>query len=143
MDDFHRDQTVGSGVAPQTLTNVTWNTRILTATQGVASVATLATNQFTLAAGEYLIEASAGAVDILHKVRIQNITDGATAKFGTSESGQTSNPSRSHVSARVVHATPKTFELQHYVNGGSVNGGIAVSSGGSEVYATVKITRLR
>ena len=111
-------------------------------------VTSLVSNQFTLPAGRYYIDASApvlGAVQ--HKIRIRNITDSITAIYGTSSFAASTNltESKALLSGEVTITAPKTFELQHYIaTGRAVSGlGTATFSGDVEVYSIVKIQRLR
>ena len=96
-----------------------WRTRdINTEVADPDSIVTLASNQFTLQAGSYLIRFSQTgyAVNRL-AVRLRNITDGSTAGFGEAayyNAGQGNMWSTSGI-ARVVISGAKVFEVQGQV----------------------------
>lgn len=116
-------------------------------------VGSLSSNQFTLPAGTYKIDASCPAYYVArHRARIRNITDGTTALLGTSEyalsngTGNNDAPqTRSFISGEIVITSSKTFELQHYTQNSTATTGLgaASSSGENEVYATVTITKIK
>ena len=130
-----------------TLTLATWNTRTLNTISDAYSIASLSSNQFTLVAGNYMIEADAPAYQVQrHKIRLQNITDGTTDSVGTSELSATTNPSqtRSRIQVRLTLSTSKTFEIQHNCQStvASLGAGVASNLSVSEVYCMVKITKI-
>lgn len=99
-----------------TFTSGAWRTRTLNTTRtNEITGASLASNQITLPAGTYFIQASAPAFAVnSHKARLQNITDGTTTLVGTSEWAQNSTgASCSFVNGRFTIAAEKDFELQH------------------------------
>lgn len=107
-----------SGTGGGTFTSGAWQTRTLnTESVDTGSHCTLSSNQFTLSAGTYRIQASAPACQVaVHQARLQNVTDGTTTIVGTSEfntNGAQYAQTRSVVSGRFTIATSKTFELQH------------------------------
>lgn len=138
-----------NGTDGGTSVSTTYVTRALNTLNDPNGIVTsLASNQFTLPAGQYHIEASAPAyVATNHRIRLRNITDSATAILGTSEyTASTMNVmSRSFISDTITIGSSKTFEIQHYVqtgNGG--NGlGVRVNSSEQEIYTTVKITKIK
>ena len=80
------------------------------------SIVSISSNQFTLGAGDYLIEASAPAYKVnRHLTRLQNITAGTTVQDGTLEYTSDGNSinTRSFVVARVSLTASTTFEIQH------------------------------
>ena len=98
-------------------TSGAWRTRDLNAElsdpDGIVSISS---NQFTLAAGSYLVVASAPALGVNnHKLKIYNITDSADVQIGTSEYAHASDYStkRSFVSSRFTISGSKVFEIQH------------------------------
>jgi len=100
-----------------TFTSGSWQTRDLNAelsdTDGIVSISS---NQFTLAAGSYLVVASAPALGVNnHKLKIYNITDSSDVQIGTSEYAHASDYStkRSFVSSRFTISGSKVFEIQH------------------------------
>ncbi len=106
----------------------------------------LASNQITLQAGKYLIEAQAPAYNTdRHQARFQNITDGTTDILGTSSHSSNGNgvENTSSVIGVVSISSAKVFELQHrsrYTIGSGY--GVEVNFGIVEKYSIVKITRL-
>ena len=100
-----------------TFTSGAWRTRDLNAEisdpDGIVSISS---NQFTLAAGTYLIQASAPCHRANnHIAKLYNVTDSADVEGGTSEwshSGYATS-TRSFISARFTISSSKTFEIQH------------------------------
>lgn len=148
-----RDQ-VGSGVASQTLTSSTWNTRRLqtSVTNEIAS-ATLVSNVISLPAGTYYIEAKAiwrnGSFGEKAQLRLRNTTDATTTLLGQSHnftwsgSGITVSVNmQQSLQGRFTLAGTKNLELQNWTLGTSPTGGGAVSSGENEVYADVLIWKV-
>lgn len=139
-----------SGTNGGTFTNGAWRTRDLnTEVFDPDGIVTISSNQFTLAAGDYEIYASAPAAAVNgHQCRLQNITDATTVENGTSEVSGAGDfvVTRSIVRARFTIAGSKAFEIQHQcqTTGGSsgtfgANVGFTVAS---EVYTEVYITKL-
>jgi len=144
-----------SGSAGGASTGATWNVRTLN-TSLVANItgASLSTNQITLPAGTYWIEASAPAVNDRsgnpqrNKVRLRNITDSTTDIVGTSEytdaSSNENTQTVSNMSGLVTIAGTKVFELQHYTSNtvATYGRGDPTSSGEVEVYSRIKIYKV-
>lgn len=107
---------------------------------------TLASNQFTLASGSYLLRATVpGASGInVHQARLYNVTTGTTAMYGTvvySGTG-TAMLDYSFITALVAHSGPATFEIQHRCAATINNTGFGFAANfGTEVYTTVEIWR--
>lgn len=104
----------------------------------------LAASQFTLAAGEYEIEASAPAYNSsLHQIRLNNTTDG-TFVYGTSEFNIVNAQTRSFVKTRVQISGAKVYQIEHRVNNSQLTNGYGVNNnfGGTEVYTEVRVRRL-
>lgn len=131
-------------------TAATNHTRTLNTVTGDATImgVTLSSNQFTLPAGNYHIEASApGYIIASHQTYIYNITDSAvesdligdTARVNNGGDGQ----SHSRIQGYLSIATAKTFELRHWTQLTRASDGLgkASSAGNSEIYAQVKITK--
>lgn len=129
-----------------TFTSGAWQTRDLSDTpiadpDGIVSVSS---NQFTLGAGSYLIEASAPAHDCnRHQTRIYNATDSSVVQYGMNELLGTNDTisSTSDVVGRVTITASKAFEIQHRCQStkSSIGFGGASSFGGEEIYTIVKI----
>lgn len=137
-----------SGTAGGTFTSGAWRTRTLnTEVTDTGGMCSLASNQFTLDAGTYEIEASApaGAVN-RHQIRLQNITDTTTDGTGTSEFNAAASAiqTRSHLRVRITIASAKAFEIQHQCETTSATNGFGVpGSFGTEVFTTVFIRRVK
>ena len=106
-----------SGTDGGTFTSGAWRTRDLnTEVTDVDNIVSISSNQFTLQAGTYLIKARATGYDCdRHQLRIRNITDASTVRFGISNFvNQTYNVfSTAVVVGRTTISGAKVFELQH------------------------------
>jgi len=109
--------------------------------------ASLSSNQITLPAGTYEIEASAPAFGVrMHKAVLYNITDAQVTVVGSSEyaidSGN-SGSSPSNIKGEFTIASPKIFEIQHRVSVTVATFGFGYPSNFSldEIYTSVKIKR--
>lgn len=108
------------------------------------NIVSIGSNQFTLGAGNYLIEASAPGHDCnRHQTRIYNVTDSSVVQHGMGEllgTGDTVS-STSDVAGRVTLTGNTTFEIQHRCQSSksSTGLGVACSFGGVEIYTVVKI----
>lgn len=141
-----------AGTDGGTFTSGAWQTRDLnTVKTNEISGASLATNQITLPAGTYYIEASAPAFATQnHVLKLANITDTADTLIGTAEFHQPGNDAgeehygRSFVRGRFTIAAEKVFELQHRcLTTKATNGfGSAANFGVVEVYADVAIWKV-
>ena len=101
-----------------TFTAGAWRTRDLNNEISDAdSIVSISSNQFTLAAGSYLIIFSAPALRCnSHQLRLYNISSSAAVQSGIAEyaasgSGKSGNTARG--SARVVISGSTVFEIQH------------------------------
>jgi len=136
-----------SGTDGGTFTSGAWRTRDLNATQynGIGS-ASLSSNQISLPAGTYLIEAEASGNRVdQHQLRLQNITDSSTTILGQNVwafvTYFVSNLNR--VSGVFTIAGTKTFELQHRCATTRAGDGFGLAAGfGTEVYASITITKV-
>jgi len=137
-----------SGTAGGSAAAATTQTRVLnTLVDPTGIVTSLVSNQFTLPRGVYYIEASAPAAQVGgHKCRLRNISDTATSLIGSSGySPAAASTTVSILNGEVTVTSAKTFELQHYTVGTKATDGlgVAVTSGESEIYSIVKITKVR
>lgn len=146
---FHAQDQKTSGTASGTATSGSYQTRILnTVVTNTISGASLSSNQVTLPAGDYYIEASAPAWQTnAHKVKLVNITDVADIAIGTSEyaslAGNSAN--RAFVSSdKFTLASAKVIQLQHRFATTSATNGLGISSsfGDIEVFADIKIWKV-
>lgn len=123
------------------------NTRVLNTVQtNNITGASLGSNQVTLPAGDYEIEATAPAFNCSQtKAYLYNVTDAATTLVGTSEYGADSGQV---VSSRVVGkftiTASKVFELRHYILNAVVSNGLGVASasGQVEIYSILQIRKV-
>jgi hypothetical protein len=135
--------TGGTSVAGTTQTR-TLNTKV----DSFGIVTSLASNQFTLPAGTYYIEASAPAYSAdRHKIKLRNITNSTDVLIGTSEylitTGSVAN--RSSLQGEVTITSASAFSILHFTTAAVATRGLGVevSSGDVEVYTTVKITKIK
>ena len=132
-----------------TFTAGAWRTRDLnTEVDDPSNIVTIASNQFTLQAGTYLVEWSTPAYKVdRHQSRLQNITDSTTEVLGTSEYSNDSDSviSRSMGASVVTITGAKAFEIQHWAYVTSSQYGFGVNSpvsGHNSVYTIVKIHKI-
>lgn len=144
IQDQKAANTAGGGA-----TSGSWFTRTLnTIVSDPDSIVSLSSNQFTLQAGTYIIKASAPAYQVNeHKIRLRNITSGATLAVGTSAYGDSSTGAQgdSFINALIVLSAVSVLEIQHRVTTSRINVGLGVPSGAwgeVEVYACVEIMKI-
>lgn len=137
-----------SGTSGGASTGAAWNTRTLnTEAEDAAGLVSLSSNRITLETGTYYVRASAPGYAVNgHKLRLRNITDGATALVGTTEyaNGGLAVTSRSLIDGTLaVTGGPKAFELQQWFSVGHTNGcGYADATGEIEIFARIELWRL-
>jgi hypothetical protein len=130
------------------LTDGAWNTRVLnTEDADPSSIVTLASNQFTLGAGTYVIDWSVPGFNIgNHLSRLYNVTGAAAVKNGSSETSSASSQSRSMGSAIVTPTGSTAYRIEHQgVSGGAAS--TAAGQGpsgttGASVFTVVRIVKL-
>lgn len=144
IEDHKTTGTAGGG-----FTSGSYVTRDLnTVVTNVGGHASLSGNQITLAAGTYILNASAPAFKCdQHQIRWYNITDSAIAKEGSSEYANNSNSlqSRSVITEfEFTIASSKVFELQHQCAVTQASNGLGVlnSFGSYMVYAQVALRKV-
>jgi len=137
-----------NGTSGGTFTSGAWRTRTLnTAITNEISGASLSSNQITLPAGTFWIEASAPAVSVQeHKAKLVNISDVSDTILGTSAFASNANTGAtcSSVSGRFTIAGAKVFEIQHQGSTTKSTTGFGRPSTFSviEVYSDVKIWKV-
>ena len=118
-----------------TFNSGSWETRDLnTEISDADNIVSITTNQFTLQAGSYLIEAIAPACQVGgHQCRLYNATDGATVQIGSAEFARSGSHSQTHsfVSARVTISGAKAFEIQHRCASSRNDYGFGVGTSGA------------
>jgi hypothetical protein len=128
-----------------TFTSGAWRTRDLNTLVGDTTNVSLATNQFTLTAGTYLVEWSAPAYLVdANQTKLYNVTDTADVVLGTVEYANASNFMAKSVGAYTFTiASSKTYEIRHISQSTQLNTGFGRpgSLGSGEVYTEVRITR--
>jgi len=146
MKILHLQDQKSSGTSAGTFTSGAWQTRTLNTEVTDEIGSTLSSNQFTLPAGTYEIEASAPAYSVtLHQCRLYNITDAAVTLTGTNEVSANGGyaTSRSFVFGRFTIAATKTFELQHRCSVTKASDGFGgATSWGTEIYANVIVRKV-
>jgi len=137
-----------SGTMAGTFTSGAFRTRDLnTVITNTIAGASLASNQFTLPAGTYYVEAIAPASIVNeNKAIIYNVTDSSNAIIGTSSysGGGSTQVTNAVLNGKFTIAGTKTFELRHRAASTGSTYGFGIASGFSviEVYAEVKIWKV-
>lgn len=110
-----------------TFTSGAWRTRDLNEEQAdAAGIASIATNQITLAAGTYrCIISSAANLVARHQLRLQNITDTATLLVGHTAYVHVATvvTGFAHLRGRFTIAAEKVLEVQHRSDATHLNTG--------------------
>ena len=138
-----------NGTDGGTPTASAYNTRILNTIDDPNGIITsLASNQFTLSAGQYSIKASSlSYASGSTRLRIRNITDSTTPILGITNYNRATViiGYESSLEGNLIITSSKVFELQHYFAAASSgNGfGIAAGIGESEVYTQIRITKIK
>lgn len=128
-----------SGVAPASIVLSAWRTRELNTevydTGGFASLP--GSNRILLQPGTYEFWANAPLANIAvgNAIRLFNFTDTAVIQEGSH-----GIDSSAMLAGRFVLTAAKSIELQQWT-GGTANGGIALSTGANEIYASIYLRR--
>ena len=145
---LHIQDQRASGVNGGGFTSGSFVTRVLnTVVTNDISGSSLATNQVTLSAGKYALDAAATAYNVGQNVaKIRDITNSTDLLIGYPGFSNTSHPSTvwAGVSGVFQLLTTTTIELQHRCQATKeTNGaGVATGFGVVEVYADLKIWRI-
>jgi len=134
-----------SGTVGGTFTSGSYQTRVLNTLEGDSEFVTLASNQFTLPKGEYILEAVCpGFLVSNHKARLQNITDALTVSLGSYAQTSAACLNHSFIYAKFQVLDQKTFEIQHRCSTTRASDGFgsAASFGDDEIFTQVKITKV-
>jgi hypothetical protein len=144
---LHVQDQKSSGTEGGTFNSGSWKTRDLnTELTNDISGASLGSNQITLPAGTYYIEAVAPVNNVDdHIARLQNVTDGTTTIW--SQSSNASGGGHSHLFGRFTIGASKTFELQHQCQTGQSTVGFGTAFGAHatvdhETYSDVRIWKV-
>ena len=127
-----------------TFTSGDWRTRDLnTELVDADGIVSISSNQFTLQAGTYLIEAQAPAYKVnRHMVKLYSVTASADIASGTcmyANSGYNGN-NVSVVRVRVTISTATTYEIQHRCQSTRSSDGFGVGCGGNFTVPSEKFT---
>jgi hypothetical protein len=128
-----------------TFTSGAWRTRDLNTSQfNNISGASIASNQITLGAGTYAINAVLPFYQVVrNQGRLQNITDSTTTILGGSMVGVDNVAVIASVIGTFTIAGTKVFELQHQCDTTKASSGFGLFAGfTTEVYAQIHITKL-
>lgn len=135
-----------AGTDGQALASGSWLQRNLNTTlTNEISGASLASNQISLPAGTYWVEARANSYNCdKHKLRLQNTTDSTTLLQGLNAGPDTTGvgmTDTAELRGRITLAGTKTLQLQHRVENTSI-AGHAFNLSVVEVYAEVLIWKV-
>ena len=135
-----------SGTIGGATTSGSYLTRDLNTIRGDLTFASLVSNEFTLIAGQYILEASAPAfVATQHKIRLYNVTNLAVEQVGDLSYSHPISPSltRSTVKCTIDIAVDTTYRIEHQVTSANALGfGVPAGFGDDEIYTTVKVIKL-
>lgn len=138
---------LSSGTGGESGTSGSWQTRPLnTEVTDGDGVCSLSSNQFTLAAGDYEVEAVSAFFKVgRFQTRIRNVTDSTTLVHGLSEAATsaTNTGSVSTLHGRFTVGASKALELQYFIEASGTEAlGPAASTGDVEVYAEVVLRKV-
>ena len=145
---LHVEDHKASGTNGGTFTSGAWRTRDLnTVATNEISGASLATNQITLPAGTYKINARAPAFQVQpHTARLFNIAGSAVLLEGSTEgSWSTSGVTNSKIIGKFTLTVSSNLEIQHYGKSTILTNGFGQTAaivGKNEVYTQVYIEKL-
>jgi hypothetical protein len=135
-----------AGTAGGTISTGSFGTRDLnTELSDVDGIVSISSNQFTLQAGRYYIEAEAPAFYCNeHKIILRNVTDSTNDIIGANNYAATGTGSLAVLRGEITIAGAKAFAIQH--RGGNAAGGANTlgygpSWGVVEIYTQVRIWR--
>lgn len=137
--------TGGGGSTASTFVTRPFNT--LSDPSGI--VTSLASNQFTLPAGEYYINGSYEGYACNHfRTRLRNITAGTDALLGSNGFSSSATPVATVTSTlrgTIVVSSPTTFEVQQWAGGTQAGNGLgtASASGSNEVFGLTQIQKVK
>lgn len=148
-DFLHIQDQRASTTSGGTFTAGSKTTRLLnTILTNTITGASLSSNQFTLPAGDYYIEASAPALSVdTHMCFIDNISDVVIELTGTSERALNANAhtTRSFVSGLISVASTKIYEVKHQCETTRATDGYGKATSFStphEVYTEIKVWKV-
>jgi hypothetical protein len=135
-----------SGIEGGTFTAGSWQTRDLNTIEGNSGFVLLVANQFSLLSGYFSIECVGIAFAVNgHQIGLLDVTAnirhlGYSTYSGAAESTQSPSSVKAYVTVQGI----KTFSLQHFCQTSQAGNGFGTTKGwGDEVYALVKVTKIR
>lgn len=137
-----------SGTNGGTFTAAAWQTRTLnTVYANDVTGASLSSNEVTLPAGTYDVEASCPAFRVnYHQARLWDVTNGALLLPGTpSYQGTTDGSTLSLVRGRITLAGSTVVRLEHYCTSTKASDGFGFANAGpgiSPVYSSLVLTKV-
>ena len=137
-----------NGTHGGTFTSGAFRTRDINTSQfNNISGASISSNQITLGAGTYQINASCPATDVNQNItRLYNITDSSVTLLGSSEYNDQAgftDVTRSFIQGIFTIAGTKNFEIQHQGSITKSTTGFGVATGiSTETYTIVNITKI-
>lgn len=137
-----------AGTNSGTFTTGAYRVRDLNTIEGDSSIVSLSSNRFTLQAGTYHIEILAPAFTVgTHHCTLYNFTDSTIDIIGTpARAIESGNGGSNYAIAmgRIVIASAKEFDIHHRSELTTATNGFGIRSnfGISEIYTTVKITKV-
>lgn len=130
-------------------TSGAWRTRDLnTEISDPDGIVSIASNQFTLASGTYLIEWSCPALAVdRHQSKLYSITNSIDLAAGTSEYTASTNLVQNRSFGSYIHTitSSHTYEIRHYCQTSktSIGFGVNGSTGINNIYTIAKISKLK
>ena len=129
-----------------TFTSGDWRTRDLnTELSDPDGIVSISSNQFTLAAGSYLIRWACPGFNVeRHQSRLYDVTNTTVREYGLSCYSAAGGYAQTHSfgSSRVVPSASTTYEIQHHSSYTQATNGMGVHGGaGVEQYTLVEIFR--
>ncbi len=135
------DQVASGGASPAIAFGV-WTTRRLQTINNPDGIASLAANQITLEAGNYMMWFQMFIAQAYCRVRLRNITAGITLAQSVNATLTNNDSGLVTMSAPFNLAVPSLLEIQYYaVNQGGVSNqlGVPMATGDDEIYASLLI----
>lgn len=137
-----------AGTAGGSFTAGAWQTRTLnTETRDTGNHCTLSSNQFTLAAGTYEIDAVCPANSCgLHQARLYNVTGASETIAGTSAQSDpsVSVTTYSHIRGTFAVVSPTAFRIEHHCQSTRATDGFGPTAGfaGNSIFTRVFLRKL-
>lgn len=135
-----------AGTAAGTFTAGAWQTRTLnTIATNEISGATLTSNEVSLPAGTYEVDATSPAYNVgRHKARLYNVTGTAVLVVGASDFAPGGSYGQARVRGRFTLTSTSSVRLEHRCDATQASNGLGVESnyGIAEVYADLMIRKV-